>query len=359
MCSESGHCYVWELKSKKLHHFIYTGDGIPHRALQSDRLMLLVSKGTVAIHEKITRENPDEAKFTIWKLDDAVPLHCSVVLPQRAFTQWRFTQWPDLDDIKIVHSADGETLLHCNKTQYGEDVNFRFAVWSRAGEFRDRRSLFIKGLGKRSAEVHTPISRDGPNVIWTFISPEHVIPNGEVWTSNWSVDLHITSIIYNTKTHEVSTKNATIPTHDAVCPGELVDKLPGEVAPKLNIFFLNDVAYYQICRYVGRQVHFVLKVINFQDLTCRNAEMDRVKNLDSSGFANGGIKWARRQSMPWDSSNFKGDERYLINYSYDEFGVWCFDKDITMAGQDLEYKVRMSEARQARLEQGGETQQVG
>lgn len=63
--------------------------------------------------------------------------------------------------------------------------------------------------------------------------------------------------------------------------------------------------------------------------------------------------------MPWDSSNFKGDERYLINYSYDEFGVWCFDKDITMAGQDLEYKVRMSEARQARLEQGGETQQVG
>lgn len=50
----------------------------------------------------------------------------------------------------------------------------------------------------------------------------------------------------------------------------------------------------------------------------------------------------------WLLSRFLGDEKFLIQCSRQEFRIWCFDKNLKMAGEDMEYKRMMGEAKEKR-----------
>ena len=100
-----------------------------------------------------------------------------------------------------------------------------------------------------------------------------------------------------------------------------------------NIFFWKDVAYYRAdCSEAG------LRIIDLKDDKCRAANMGWHTSADFERF-NYYDKNTGDHRNPFKSRPLLfGDETYLVNVFSDGFVAWCFDKNITMANKDEEYR---------------------
>ncbi|KAK4695186.1 hypothetical protein P7C71_g2525, partial [Lecanoromycetidae sp. Uapishka_2] len=343
--SESGCCYVWELESKKLHTFDIKDDRPPPQIQQAIGQRLVVSKNTVVIQHDVSIMQTTETRYMVWKLKAKKSMYLIVELPQLPLLPWSHH-----NDVKIVLSPNGDKLLYCRKMKRAGELHLVFAHFSCFGVPRGHKALCIPDPGGHCARVDMHVPTESAVVIWTFVSLEHVAPS-EVELTQGTNKLRITSVVYDTINDDILVKKALIPNVDALGPGETIDNGTWFNTHIHNIFFWKGIAYYRIRRYIGNKVYSVLKVMNFQQLSSRDAEMDNWDDAHPCGSPIGQERVERvlENAMAWDTSNFNGDDRFLINYTQKECRVWSFDKNVTMVGQDLECKMRMDVARQARL----------
>lgn len=104
-----------------------------------------------------------------------------------------------------------------------------------------------------------------------------------------------------------------------------------------NTFFYKEAAY---CHMFSHPQSFgPVQVIDLGEMVCKPTGM--AKQAHAGKFV---------QTQPRDHTDtlFYGDERFLVNMNSRGYCVWCFDKNIMMADEDVYYKEMMQNEKAAR-----------
>lgn len=343
--TESGVCHIWELEAKKLHSIRVPVP--PHPSQRMISQALIVANNTVLIQHDVDAAHPFNFILTAWRLNADIAAHARITIPTRSSAIWL-----SRGSLKIMLNSAGDSILYCNKCRDNKGMlGFQFVRLSVFGELQEDNFLQLPYSVDHYAEANISVPTDGQIVFWTFVSQQHI----RIWGSAKQENkLEVISVVYDPITHGLLTKRVLLSSDDNIGPGEYTEDERSPITKvKYNVFFWKDTAYYRTFRYTNHQMSSVLKVIDFNNATCRDADMGTMPGAASHAISNhkGCEDSHFTEAFSWLHSVFMGDGKYLINFNLRECRVWCFDKNVTMADQDLEYKIRMNEERGVRLGQ--------
>ena len=335
---EHSTCHIWELDCEKTYTL-----ALPR--LPSIRQLSVAQKTVVVSHEN-PYVNLSEIGFTVWRLG----FGASVEIRSR-LDEWLHINRLSIKGAVVMLNPAGDTIYHFTEAEHTDGFAFRFISLSITGEIKKTSFLRMPAPSNKLAEVSISVPTDGQFVVWTYVSIEDVIPR-KIGSVMPQTNLHITSVVYKPLSDNFCFKKAMIPTQYAYGPGEFMDSVMGfSETQEYGIFFWKDVCYYLTRRYVNNSVHSVLKVIDFAKLASMDAPMHGPPDPEpleyGDGQKRGNYKYGK--AIAWDASIFRGDDKFLIHYNQWAFRVWCFEKNVSMVGEDPYHKEYMARAREIRL----------
>lgn len=325
----SDQCYVWELANTE----VYLLPPVTHV------VAFAVFNNTIAIvHVLNWLEFSPQLKLTIWDTKDQ---------KSRSYTlSWHSRMEAVSYNPRVAFSHDGKTIVFFEYETSSRQNLFYFTCVGVDGKFQKESLLAVPHSDvfrnpTRSA-VDRSVLADGCTVVW-------VIEEFGKAAMEASVNrLTCTRVLYDSRQGELMVSETRI---------ARTQTMPIAMG---SPFFWKDVVYFRaLTRSEFRGFHenwprinydkvsTVLHTLDINEGTCREAEMGIVaeRMIQDSGDSDRHLTDGNNM---WLSSKILGDEKFLIQCSHQEFRIWCFDKNLKMAGEHMEYKKMMHEAKEER-----------
>ena len=293
----SDECYVWNLAGTEVYFLPYLNDIVA----------FAVFDNTVAIVHGL-KWSDWSAQLTIWNSKDQ---------KSRSTT----LSWNRLmpSDCLIAFSYDGKTIVFFGFELTLSQYFIYFNCIGIDGKFVKEGRLAVPispdvCIIPNSSVSCTSVLRDGCTVIWVL---------DEYGKAASVATLDYIRILYDSRQGELRLTETRIARTQTI-PAAMGSSFYW----KGVVYFLND-----------DENSTMLHILDVKEGTCREAEMSIVaERMIQDGEA------LDRHFID-TSSEILGDEKFLIQLSDQHFRIWCFDKNLKMAGEDMEYKEMMHEAK--------------
>ena len=276
-------CHVWSLT---------TGDSycLRYRTSSCGQEILSVSGGSLAFAYPIDpQDGACDFEILTWTLKDQRLSRFSVATPIRTSAQ------------NVMLDNNGETLLFFYSSRPPSEA-LMHCYYSRTnldGDVLAQGVIDIPNIGIHHgcSGYAVPKEANGRAVLWSFdVSPRRVRNFTELML-----------ICYNFQENRLEIRV------------QMVDGLDVNMITTSHLFHWKDAAYY--LDYKDKRCN--VKVVDLQDMTCREAKMDVPMDL-------------RIDDRDYEVLLF-GDETFFITTFGLGFGVWCFDKNVQMVNEDISY----------------------
>ncbi len=315
--ASSGTCYVWEIPSGRASSFRLTNI-LTHNLVSSGKTLAVLEGPSHSLKDHVTTWNLDTQKSYYF------PVVASPNLDEVS------SQGPPHYDKKIIISNSELSVVIFQRLIVNPEV-ISFQRLSLDGHVQAAGSLNIPQTGfygccPGKEWQLTPAKHP---TIWSYIlrdrSEEPNSQSTKDGLAQSSTD-SLLRVVYDSERDCLRLEqHSPLFFHSTSVDGP---------TPAKNLFFWKDVAYYRTDRFSGG-----LKIIDLKNDKCSVADMGQrlTDEFERSDCSSRGVdgEGGNQTSHPL----LFGDETYIVNGFSGGFVAWCFDKHITMAGEDTGYKV--------------------
>ena len=314
-------CTIWDLDTERRHAF----------SIDRCRILALAifGKTVVAQHEPDSLPGLGLIKvdFTIWNFETSSVSSCdwAICLYERTIQGF----W-DSQMTKSMFHHTGQAIVLFDYQVNQKVHTFSFTRVDMDGKVQHEGSLavgveILPHTTDQYWELFTTATTlvDGCTFIWQYTDTG--------WRAETSAaTLECSYVVYDSIHHELILREKSLPADDNSPPQMTTN------------FFWNDVVYYRAPRYKdgdksGKNkkgvMDFgkcpVLNILDFEEGVIREAQVSRMTEPTGDD---------KDRHKNWLSSQFLGDGRFIINFTYYEYRVWGFEKHTPLAGEDMTYK---------------------
>ena len=276
-------CHVWSLTTGESHCLRY-------RTSSCHQRFVSVSGESLAFAYPIDPGGEFGFEVSTWTLKDQRLSRFFVATPTKTSAD------------SIMLDSNGETLLlfYFALFRSGAPMHFYYSRTNLDGDVLAQGVIETPSLESydNCSEYAVPKEANGRAVIWSFASPRGV--------RNFS---ELMLICYNFQENCLEIR------------AHMVDGLGMNINTASHLFYWKDAAYY--LDYKDECCNF--RVVDLQDLTCREAKMDLPISTED-------LHTEMCEPLLF------GDETFFITTLFLGFSVWCFDKNVQMVNEDIDYK---------------------
>ena len=282
----SERCNVWSLTTGETHVLRYQSS--------DERGFVSVSdKSFACAYHQYGIGEEDGFDVLTWTLKDQRPSRFFLAIPTETNTQ------------SIMLDSNGETLLFFYHSWSGAPMHFYYSRFNLDGDVLAQGVIKTPSLESYHdcAEYAVPKEANGRAVIWSLAkSPREM--------RNFS---EIMLICYNFQKNCFEIRAG------------MVDGLGMTIHSTSHLFYWKDAAYY--LDYEPGSCFNTIRVVDLQELTCRDAKMDTPTSTSDMLVHH----WEHEPLL-------FGDETFLIITFGPGFAVWCFNRNVQLFNEDIDYK---------------------
>ena len=322
--TENGKCQIWEVATRSTHSF-----QIPILQHSASTCLLKVSGTTlvVLVTRKPTLDSSQTMTFACtWDLTTKEP-HCFLIQEQ--------DETPDsstLNGQNIFIVGDGNSILYlqrdsCREGEPSATGCLSFTRFSISGhQILAEGTIEINGINQYSPHLVATSKLGRLSTVGALsmsLKPTQCLPRKTRY--GIPVEIKVLRINFDSDRNELVQVVQNIDEYSKEFSRAYEHFRP--LIP--NFHFWKHIGYYR----VGNAFEFIIKLSDVKKDTNREAEIERSRNILRASVS------TFVDYKEWDShSQLYGDEIFFIYADMHSFIVWCFDKNVTMADENQEYK---------------------
>ena len=310
--ASSGTCYVWEIPSGRANSFRLTNI-LMHNLVSSGKTLAVLEGSSHSLRDHVTTWNLDTQKSYYF------PVMATPNLDEKD------SQGPPHFDKKIIVSNSGLSVVVFQRIISDPEV-ISFLHLSLDGHVQSSGSLNTPQTGFYGCcpeeEWQLPLAKHP--TIWSYIYREPYSQPTKDGLARLPTD-YLLRVVYDSERECLRLEQ--------YCPPFLHNASPDGPTPAKNLFFWKDLVYYRADWSPGS-----LTIIDLKNNKCGGADMGRWITNEFERFNHSTGQIDGEFGYPLSHPLLFGDETYIVNVFSGGFVAWCFDKHITMAGEDKGYR---------------------
>ena len=295
-------CHVWSLTSGENHFLRYRGSDF------AAGFVSVSDKSFACAYPKYATGEEHGFNVLTWTLKDQRPSLFFLAIPTETNAQ------------SIMLDRNGETLLFFYVSRSGAPMQYCYSRTNLDGDGLAQGVIEIPSLKTYHdcSFYAVPTEANGRAVIWSLAKPPREVRNFS----------ELLLICYNFQENRLEIR------------AQMVDGL-GRGGMNINttshLFYWKDAAYY--LDHESGSCFSNFRVVDLQELTCSDAKMDiptSTSDMHVHHWEHGPLLF--------------GDETFLITTFGPCLGVWCFDRNVQLFNEDIDYKENRKKKIKERLD---------